>query len=64
MILHNELVITTKLASIESNIEYYQNLYNKHITLANTYNKELWRWIYEQKKLQDTLKQTDRGQDT
>jgi hypothetical protein len=48
-------IITAKLASISANIEYYNNLYHKHITLANVYNKELWRWIDFQKEMSINL---------
>jgi hypothetical protein len=33
--------------AILANIEYYRNLYHKHIALAREYNKELWRWNYK-----------------
>jgi hypothetical protein len=53
-------IITGKLASISANIEHYNNLYHKHITLANVYNKELWRWIHFQKEMSINLENTNK----
>jgi hypothetical protein len=31
--------------AIESNIEYFQQLYKHHSHMAREYNRELWYWI-------------------
>ena len=38
---HRELSV----AAIQSNIEYYKDLYTKHTDMAKEYNQKLWYWI-------------------